>query len=1290
MLPAPIDNTLLPGGRRRAARAFRRRMAWLSVLATIVAGLVTTTGVAPASAAQAGGDDAVAWNTGWAWTYATTFRYTADTADVTINENVTYTVAGVETFQGHSAYRLNITGTITGGGGSAAVDGIGTANLSNFSGSVSGTRYVRRSDLALLQEQQHQNLNAKASISIISTNITAAVDLVMTPRGGWRAIDFPIEAGQSWQTDVDVDYDGGFSYNAGSYGSGADTFNGVFSLDAPANVTNATASVPAGNIATSKVHSQSSDGSLVSTHWWSPNHRNDAQEYLKLPLDGATLTLDRKLSSATTPAASTTLTETITPSLTCAGADVTVAGRLSTGTAGVPVSVRLDKSPLSPGQGSTTTTTTTAGGNYAATLTAPSETDGLQKSGVRGSWGVLVTAGGVTTVATLVVTPKNCSTLAYGGDTSAPQGSTATVRATLTDRTGASAAGRTVTFSLSGGATADATTNASGVAETQISVAGPPRTATLTASYAGDGGHEAASTQTAFTVGTIPTTTAVVAQPGVVTIGDPVRFTATVAPSHGGDPGGTVLFNVDGADFGSAVPLSGGQATSAQLSTLGLGYHTVIATYSGTADHTGSTSSSVTFRVREPLLATSTSASVSPGSAVHGQPVTLAASVTTGAGTPTGDVVFTVGGTEVGRAGVDTDGNASTVVTDLPVGSNQVVASYTGDDVYAGSTATQRTVNVARAAVSVALAGPSGSSVSGQALSYTATVTVEAPGGGTPAGQVQLLVDGSEVGSPVPLDNGVAVFAPVTSLGAGTHTVEARYAGNADYLGGSDQREQDVDAADTTTVVQASPSPSVQDQNVTLTASVAAVSPGAGAPTGTVTFYASTESLGAVPLVASASGSVATLDVDDLPAGTHQLTARYAGDADYRASESEAVAHSVIPGTAVVATTTTLTSSANPSTYGAGVTFRASVTAEGDTPTGTVQFSLDGQDLGAPVALEDGVAVSPPVDSAEPGDHTVIASFEAAPGFSGSGDILTQSVGTGTADVALASSAASSGVGEGVQFTAEVTSDGGLAPTGFVQFSVDGHPVGAAVSLVDGAATSATLADLAPGSHTVGVLYSGDLRYSPGTAELTQVVGVIATTTGLALDRDFSVYGDAVTLTATVTPAEGRLGSPTGTVRFTENGQVVATATLAPGANDTAVATATVSGLGAGSHTIKAEYAGTNRFGASTSGARSITVAKQPTAIQATPAVVSLTPLLLPLGQLRATVTAGGNPLAGVPLEFRVGTRLVCTTVSDESGFAVCNAAPQLLQLTLAGGYNVTYAGDANHLSSTAHGALLK
>ncbi|WGX95434.1 Ig-like domain-containing protein [Nocardioides sp. L-11A] len=1291
MLPAPIDNTLLPGGRRRAAHAFRRRLAWLSVLATVVASLVAT--VAPTQAAQASGDDVAAWNPGWSWTYQTAFRYTGDTADVTINENVTYTVVGVDTFQGQSAYKLNITGNITGGSGSAKVDGVGTANLSNFSGSVSGTRYVRRSDLALLQEKQHQNLSAKASVSIISVNITAAVDLEMTPRGGWRVIDFPVEAGQSWQNDVDVDYTGGFTYDAGSYGSGADTFEGVFALDAPVNVTNATINAAGGNVATRRVHSQSSDGQLVSTDWWSPTHRNDAQQYLKLPLDGAALTLDRKLTSASTPAAATTLTGTITPSLSCAGGDVTVAGRLSSGAAGVPVTVTLDKSQIAPGQGVTVTTTTTSGGNYAATLAAPAQADGLQKNGARGSWGVLVTAGGITTAATLVVTPKNCSTLTYDGDVSAAQGSTATVRAVLADLAGGGVGGRTVTFTL-GGTSVNATTNAAGVAQTQIAVAGPPRATSLTASYAGDGGLEPASSSTPFTVGTIATTTTVVADPGVVTIGDPVRFTATVAPQHGATPAGTVRFVVDGSDFGAPVPLSGGQATSSPLSTLGLGNHTVTAVYSGSVDNTGSSSNAVTFRVREPLLATSTSSAVSPASAAHGQPVTLSATVSTGAGTPTGDVVFTVEGTEVGRAGVGTDGKASVVVDDLTVGSNPVVATYAGDDVYAGSAASPRTVTVAKASVSVTLDSSAGTTVSGEAIAYTATVAVQAPGGGTPAGSVQLLVDGGAVGGPVALDNGVAVFAPLTSLGAGTHTVEAQYAGNGQYQGGSDQVEQVVGQADTTTVVQATPSPSVQDQNVQLTAAVAAVSPGSGSPTGTVTFYAGSESLGAVPLVASPSGSVATLDVDDLAPGTHQITARYTGDTDYRTSEAEAVAHTVIPGTAVVATTTTLTSSANPSSYGQQVRFRATVTTEGESPVGSVQFSVDGQDLGAPVAVEDGLAVSPPVATAEPGDHTVIASFEAAPGFSGSGDILTQTVTTGTAEVSLTSSAPASGPGEDVRFTAEVTSDAGLAPSGFVQFSVDGQPLGAAVALVDGTAISPQVGDLAAGEHTVSVLYSGDLRYGAGTAQLTQTVVQTATTTALHVSPNASTYGDPVLLSAIVTPVPGGLPQPTGPVTFLADGAPIGVVSTTPvnGPSDgvSSVAWLTVT-LPAGTHVVKAVYAGSAQFQGSSSANAGLTVEKRATSIVAAPAAVKLLPLMLPLGQLRATVTGtGSGPVAGVPVEFRAGAKLLCVAPTNESGIAVCNAGSQILALTLALGYTATFTGDANHLSSTARGALLK
>lgn len=1284
MLPAPNDNPLQPGGRRRAARAFRRRMAWLSVFATVVATLVAA-GPAPARAAQASGEEVPTWSTGWAWSYATVFNYTADGTNVTINENVTYTVAGVESYQGQPAYRLNLTGTITGGSGTAAVDGVGNATLSNFSGSVSGTRYMRRSDLALLKETQNQTLTAKAQVSILSTTINATINLSMDPRRGWRLTQFPTEAGNSWTNDVDVDYTGGFSYDAGSLGgSGSDDFDGVLEFDGPTTVLDENVTVPAGTINTRRARQQSADGATRETLWYSPTHKNGARLLLEIPLDGGSLTLDQKLSSASTPAPGTTLTSTITPSLTCAGGDLAISGRLSTGAAGVPVTVALDRSPVSPGASASTTTTTTAGGNYTATLQAPAEADGYQRTGVRGSWGVVTTAGGATSTSTVLVTPRNCSSIAYTGAAGAAQGTSATVSATLVDKAGASVAGKTVTFALSGGASTTATTNAAGVAQASLAIAGPPRSATLTASYAGDAGLEPASTAAAFSVGTITTTTTVAADPAVVTVGDPVRFHATVAPSHGGTPSGSVQFRVDGSDFGAAVALSGGTATSAALSTLGLGDHTVTAAYLGTADHTASTSAAVVFRVREPLKPTSTTSSVDPAAAVAGQPVTLGADVTATGGTPTGEVVFTVDGTEVGRAPVAPDGSASTTVTDLPVGSNPVVATYAGDDVFGPSSAAPRTVTVAKASVAVTLSATDDSTVTGEAVGLTATVDALAPGGGTPDGAVQLLVDGNPVGAPVSLVNGAASFPPLTSLKAGAHTLAAAYAGSGRYLSGTDQVQQQVSPADTTVALVASPTPSLQDQEVRLTATVAAAAPGSGDPTGTVTFSADGDPIGSAPL----SGGTAVLEVSDLAPGSYQLTARYAGDDDYTASSSAAVSHTVIEGTAVVATTTTLTSSANPSTYGELITFRAEVAAGDSSPQGTVQFSVDGQDVGEPVAVEDGVAESATLASPDPGDHTVIAAFTPEPGFSGSGDILVQTVRAAGVDVDLTSTNADAQVGDTVRFRVDVRSQvaGTGTPTGFVQLAVDGQPLGDARELVDGTVTGPALSDLAPGTHTVTALYSGDVHFTPELAELTQRVSRVATTTTLTVAPGSPTYGDTVVLTAKVTPATDALGVPGGTVTFRAGTVELGSVPL----STTGTAQLSTAALPAGTHQLRAVYGGAPAFDGSTSAVRSLTVAKRATVTKADAAVVSLTPLGLPLGLLRATVTAGGAPLAGVPVEFRVGGKLVCTSVTNGTGVATCNGAGQLLALVLNGGYTATFLGDANHLSSTAPGAILK
>jgi hypothetical protein len=560
---------------------------------------------------------------------------------------------------------------------------------------------------------------------------------------------------------------------------------------------------------------------------------------------------------------------------------------------------------------------------------------------------------------------------------------------------------------------------------------------------------------------------------------------------------------------------------------------------------------------------------------------------------------------------------------------------------------------------------------------------------------VQLVVDGNDVGSPVALVNGAATFDPLTALGAGDHTVAVAYGGDAGFRSGSASATQHVAAAATTTSLLATPSPSAEDQAVTLTATVAAVAPGSGAPTGTILFSSDGEVVGAAPLSASGGGSQATIEISTLAPGSHTLSAWYAGDTDFHGSQSADVSHTVIEGAAVVSTTTGVTSSKNPSTYGELVTFTATVTAADDsTPTGAVQFSVDGADFGDPVEVDaGGVAVSATLASPDPGDHTVIAAYLPTAGYSASGDTLTQTVADAEVSVGLASSDAHSDFGEGVTFTATVASQqvGTGTPGGYVQFRVDGAPLGDAVELVDGAATSPSIGTLEPGSHAVTALYSGDTHFAPGSASLTQDVAKVGTSTALAVSPASPTYGDTVVLTATVTPAQANHGAPTGTVTFRDGSTVLATVPVTA-ASGNATASVSRSDLGAGSHHFVADYSGSAAFAASTSATKDVTVARRATSLVADAVLLRLNPLLgINVGVLRATLTTSSGPLAGQTVVFKNGATTACTATTDATGLATCTPAlTQWLAITLAGGFTADYAGNANYLPSSAHGSLIK
>ena len=99
----------------------------------------------------------------------------------------------------------------------------------------------------------------------------------------------------------------------------------------------------------------------------------------------------------------------------------------------------------------------------------------------------------------------------------------------------------------------------------------------------------------------------------------------------------------------------------------------------------------------------------------------------------------------------------------------------------------------------------------------------------------------------------------------------------------------------------------------------------------------------AVSVFTPQTSSSAALSLATLAVGTHSITAKYSGDANYSTDTSAAVAVTVNPA----ASATAVTSSANPSYAGQSVTFTTNVTSTGPAPTGNVTFSAGSTMLGS-------------------------------------------------------------------------------------------------------------------------------------------------------------------------------------------------------------------------------------------------------------------------------------------------------------------------------------------------------
>ena len=161
-----------------------------------------------------------------------------------------------------------------------------------------------------------------------------------------------------------------------------------------------------------------------------------------------------------------------------------------------------------------------------------------------------------------------------------------------------------------------------------------------------------------------------------------------------------------------------------------------------------------------------------------------------------------------------------------------VTAAYAGDVNYASSTSDVLSLLVGQSGSSTAVSNSVNPSVSGQGVTFTATVSATGDGVGTPTGTVQFFVDGVVSGSPVAWSSGVATSASISTLTVDAHSIDAHYSGDVDFSLSQGNVIQNVGKGSSATAVTTDPTSSLFGQPVTLTATVTASGAAAGVPSG--------------------------------------------------------------------------------------------------------------------------------------------------------------------------------------------------------------------------------------------------------------------------------------------------------------------------------------------------------------------------------------------------------------------------------------------------------------------------
>jgi len=829
---------------------------------------------------------------------------------------------------------------------------------------------------------------------------------------------------------------------------------------------------------------------------------------------------------------------------------------------------------------------------------------------------------------------------------------------TLTVTVTASGATPTGTVEFYDGATLlnTATLNSRGVASYSSSAfaVGPH---SLSASYSGDSNNQGATGVAALTVNTGGTPTiGLTASTNSLTYGSQVIFTATVT-AGGVTPTGTVAF-LDGVTQLGQGTLNPSGAASLLTTTLAVGQHSIIASYSGDANYNPVTSTAFSVSVAAPITPTIT-VTPSAGNITPQQGVTVSVAVsgTTGIPTPTGSVTLSGGG-YLGQA-LLAGGKASFRIPagTLALGSDTLTAAYAGAAPYGPVSGTANVV-VGKITPTVAVTPGAGSITTIESLKVTVSVS---GGTGAPAATGSVILSSGAYNSAAAtlVSGSASITIPAGSLPAGADTLTATYtpdtAGSATYVTAVGTASVTVGkAAVTVTATPSSPTvTTVQAFSVAVS-----VSGGTGAPvaTGTVILGSGAYNSAAATLV-SGSASI-TIPAGSLAAGMDTLTATYTPDTAGSATYAPAAGTALVTVGKAAVTVTATPSSPTVTTVQA---FTVAVSVSGGTgapaATGTVILSSGTFSSSAETLSSGSVTINVPAETLAAGTEALTATYTpdatAAATYNGGLGTATVTVSKAASTTTANPSDASITTAQPVSVTVSVAGgSGNPAPTGSVTLSGGGYN-SAATALSSGSATIVIAAGkLSIGADTLSVAYTGDALYlgsnAGATVTVSQAIGTAAATLTVTPSSLFitNQQTDAVAVTVT-----GTSGQPTGTVTLS-SGAYSAQQALAGGA---ASITIPAGALPAGPDTVTASYSGDPTYAAG-AGTAVITVSEL-VGNAPPPSTVS------PGGDATPSVTiAAGSSYSGT-------LNLVCKLTASPGGavsLPVCSLNPATL--TLSGG----------------------